>query len=104
MLCWAMSATGITSSDPGWLAIHVLWPSMKGSSRGRWTRAAESLRIRPACRSSMSSGPTSSAAGSTRAPASRVGMKYVPESSVKKISAVWKPAAEGNVRPAAPPA
>ena len=59
--------------------------------------------MRPAWRSSMSSGVTSSTAGSTSAPASRVGMKYVPESSVKKISAVWKPAADGNVRPAAPP-
>ena len=103
MLCWAMSATGITSSEPGWFAIHVLCPSMYGSSRGRWMRSSESLRMSPACRWSMSSGVTSSAAGSTRAPASRVGMKYVPESSVKKISAVWNPAADGNVRPAAPP-
>ncbi len=30
--------------------------------------------------------------------------KYSPESSVKKSSAVWKPAAEGKVRPAAAPA
>jgi hypothetical protein len=47
---------------------------------------------------------TSSAAGSTSAPASRVGKRYTPESSVKKSSAVWKPAADGKVRPAAAPA
>ena len=27
MWCWAMSATGIASSEPGSLAIQVLWPS-----------------------------------------------------------------------------
>ena len=99
-----MSAIGITSSEPGAFAIQVLWPSMYGSARGRWMRAGESRRIREACRSSMSSAVTSSTAGSTSAPASRVGKKYVPESSVKNSSAVWKAAAEGNVRPAAPPA
>jgi hypothetical protein len=52
----------------------------------------------------MSWGVTSSTEGSTSAPASRVGKKYVPESSVKNNSAVWKPAAEGKVRPAAAPA
>jgi hypothetical protein len=33
-----------------------------------------------------------------------VGKKYTPESSGKKSSAVWKPAADGKVRPAAAPA
>jgi hypothetical protein len=49
----------------------------------------------------ISSGVTFSAAGSTSAPASRVANKYTPESSVKNSSEVWKPAADGNVRPAA---
>jgi hypothetical protein len=44
-----------------------------------------------------SSGVALSAAGSTSAPAYRVGKTYTPESSVKKSSAVRKPAAEGNV-------
>ena len=103
MLCCATSATGITSSEPGALAIQVLCPSMYGSRRGRWMRDSDSRRIRWRWRSIISAGVTRSSAGSTCAPASRVGKKYVPESSVKKISAVWKPAADGNVRPAAPP-
>ena len=102
--CWAMSATGITSSEPGAFAIQVLWPSMYGSARGRWMRVGESCWMRPTWRSIISSGVSSSTAGSTSAPASLVGKKYVPESSVKNSSAVWKPAADGNVRPAAPPA
>jgi hypothetical protein len=32
------------------------------------------------------------------------GVKHTPESSVRKSSAVWKPAADGKVRPAAAPA
>jgi hypothetical protein len=67
-------------------------------------RLSSSFTIRSAWRSSISSTVTSSSAGSTRAPASRVGNMYVPESSVKNSSAVWKPAADGKVRPAAPAA
>ena len=99
-----MSATGMTSSEPGTFTHQVLWPSRYGSSAGRYSRPSESLRSRPRWRSTISSGATSSAAGSTRAPASRVGKKYTPVSSVKNSSAVWKPAADGNVRPAAPAA
>jgi hypothetical protein len=103
-MCWAMSATGMTSNDPGTFTHQVLWPSRYGSSAGRYSRQSASRRSRSRWRSTISSGVTCSVAGSTSAPASRVGKKYSPESSVKNSSAVWKPAAEGNVRPAAPPA
>jgi hypothetical protein len=67
-------------------------------------RSSESFTSRCAWRSSISSAVMSSSAGSTSAPASRVGNMYVPESSVKNSSEVWKPAADGKVRPAAPAA
>ena len=99
-----MSATGMTSSDPGTLTHQVLWPSRYGSSAGRYSRWSESWRSRWRWRSTISSGVTCSVAGSTSAPASRVGKNQSPVSSVKNSSAVWKPAAEGKVRPAAPAA
>jgi hypothetical protein len=53
-MCWAMSATGITSSEPGTFTHQVLCPSMWGSSAGRWSRWSDSRRSRPAWRSTMS--------------------------------------------------
>src|SRR3954452_3893626 len=73
MRCCAMSATGMTSSDPGTFTHQVLCPSRYGSSAGRWSRFSESRRSLPVCRSTMSWGVTSSTEGSTSAPASRVG-------------------------------
>ncbi|GAA4617225.1 hypothetical protein GCM10023108_33260 [Saccharopolyspora hordei] len=99
--CWAMSATGMTSNDPGTWTHQVLCPSMEGSSGGRCSRAGASRRSRSRCRWTTSSGVTSSTAGSTSAPASRVGKEYTPESSVQNSSAVCTPAAEGKVWPAA---
>ncbi len=60
MWCWAMSATGIASSEPGSFAIQVLWPSRYGSSRGRYRRWSESLSMRSRWRSIMSAGVISS--------------------------------------------
>ena len=76
MVCWAISATGMTSSEPGALAIQVLWPSMYGSRRGRWMRWSESLRIcAGVALEHQLDASAVSIAGSTSAPASRVGKK-----------------------------
>ena len=96
--CWEMSATGMTSSEPGTFTHHVLWPSEIRFLR-RQVQPLVGQLVQPSrWRCTISSAVTSSEAGSTSAPASRVGKKYSPESSVKNSSAVGNPAADGKVR------